>query len=52
MEGGKYPVELVEVRASWPGHHGYQKEKNCFPLYQLKLLNETDHTIQLNELTK
>lgn len=21
-----YPVELVEVRASWPGHHGYQKK--------------------------
>lgn len=27
MGGGKYPVELVEVREIWPGHHGYQKTK-------------------------
>lgn len=25
--GGTYSVELVKVRASWPGHHGYQKKK-------------------------
>lgn len=22
----RYPVELVEVHESWPGHHGHQKE--------------------------
>lgn len=24
--GGRYPVELVEVCASWPGHYSYQKK--------------------------
>lgn len=24
--GSKYPMELVEARESWLGHHGYQKK--------------------------
>lgn len=25
--GDRYPVELIEVPESWPGHHGYKKKK-------------------------
>lgn len=25
--GGRFSVELVEMRESYPGHHGHQKEK-------------------------
>lgn len=27
MGGDRYPMELLEVRTSWPGHHDYQKMK-------------------------
>lgn len=34
VEGSKYPVELVEVYASWPGHHCHPEKKvtKCFIL--------------------
>jgi len=28
-----YPVELVEVRESWPRHHSHQKEKTTYTVY-------------------
>lgn len=34
--GDSYPMELVEMRESWSGHHGYKKKVYYVVLYMQK----------------